>query len=40
MVKDINKIILSGDMVATDSYCAQILDAQDETFEKEISKMK
>ncbi len=36
VVKDINRIILSGDMVATDSYCAQILDEHDKTFEKEM----
>jgi len=33
VVKDVNKIILSGDMVATDAYCAKILDANDETFQ-------
>lgn len=32
VIKDVNKIILCGDMVATDAYCAQILDAHDETF--------
>jgi len=36
IVKDINKIILSGDMVATDSYCAQILDENDATFGQEM----
>jgi uncharacterized protein (DUF362 family) len=32
VIKDVNTIILCGDMVATDAYCAQILDAHDETF--------
>ena len=36
VVKDINKIILSGDMVATDSYCAKILAENDETFGQEM----
>ena len=36
VVKDINKLILCGDMVAADTYCAQILDDYDETFEKEM----
>jgi uncharacterized protein (DUF362 family) len=36
VVKDINKIIICGDIVATDAYCAQILDANDETFDKEM----
>jgi uncharacterized protein (DUF362 family) len=35
VIKDINKIIICGDIVATDAYCAQILDANDETFSKE-----
>jgi uncharacterized protein (DUF362 family) len=35
VIKDVNKIILCGDIVATDAYCAQILDANDETFSKE-----
>ncbi len=35
VVKDVNKIIISGDMVAADAYCAKILDAQDETFSAE-----
>ena len=36
VVKDINKIIISGDIVATDAYCAQILEANDNTFKKEM----
>ncbi len=36
VVKDINKIIISGDIVATDAYCAQILEANDGTFKKEM----
>ncbi len=32
VVKEVNKIIISADMVATDAYCAKILDAYDETF--------
>jgi len=35
VVKDVNKIIISGDMVATDTYCAKILDENDETFSAE-----
>jgi len=35
VVKDVNKIILSGDMVAADAYCAKILDANDDTFSAE-----
>ena len=33
-VIDVNKLILSGDMVATDAYCARLLDDYDETFDK------
>ena len=36
VVKDVNKIIISGDMVATDAYCSQILDAHDEGFNREM----
>ena len=36
VVKEVNKIIISGDMVATDAYCAQILDTHDETFSAEM----
>ena len=36
VIKDINKIIISGDMVATDAYCAQILDDNDEGFDREM----
>jgi uncharacterized protein (DUF362 family) len=36
VVKDINKIIISGDIVATDAYCAQVLEANDNTFKKEM----
>ncbi len=36
VVKDINKIIICGDIVATDAYCAQILDANDETFDRKM----
>ena len=35
VVKDVNKIIICGDMVATDTYCAQILDDNDKSFNKE-----
>ena len=35
-VIDVNKLILSGDMVATDTYCARLLDDHDETFDKEM----
>jgi uncharacterized protein (DUF362 family) len=35
ILKEINCMILSGDMVATDAYCATILEAHDETFAKE-----
>lgn len=38
VVKDVNKLVLSGDMVATDAYCTQILDEHDETFEKDMIK--
>jgi uncharacterized protein (DUF362 family) len=36
VVKAVDKLIISGDMVATDSYCAQILEAEDTTFKKEM----
>jgi uncharacterized protein (DUF362 family) len=36
VIKDVNKLILSGDMVATDTYCAQILDENDVSFKKEM----
>jgi len=35
VVKDVNKIIISADMVAADAYCAKILDAHDATFSAE-----
>ncbi len=35
VIKDINKIIISGDMVATDAYCAQILDDNDDGFDRQ-----
>ena len=34
VIKDTNRLIISGDMVATDSYCAGLLDEHDETFSK------
>ncbi len=30
-----NRLILSGDMVAVDSYCADLMQKYDETFQKE-----
>ena len=36
VIKDINKIIISGDMVATDAYCAQILEDNDKGFGREM----
>jgi uncharacterized protein (DUF362 family) len=36
IIKQVNRLILSGDMVATDAYCATILDDYDETFDKEM----
>jgi len=32
VVRGVNKIILSGDMVATDSYCARLMAKYDNTF--------
>ena len=32
IVRNVNKLILSGDMVAVDSYCARLLAQHDETF--------
>ncbi|UCH62070.1 MAG: DUF362 domain-containing protein [Fidelibacterota bacterium] len=32
VVKDLNRLIISGDIVATDSYCADLLDEHDDTF--------
>jgi uncharacterized protein (DUF362 family) len=36
VVMDANRLIISGDMVATDTYCAQLLADHDETFQKEM----
>jgi len=36
VVKVVDKLIISGDMVATDSYCADILEKEDSTFKKEM----
>ena len=33
--KDVDKIIISGDMVATDSYCAKLMEKYDPTFSSE-----
>jgi uncharacterized protein (DUF362 family) len=35
IIKEVNRLILSGDMVATDAYCATILDEHDEKFTRE-----
>jgi hypothetical protein len=32
---NVNRLIICGDMVATDAYCAQLLAKYDESFEKE-----
>ncbi|TKJ41151.1 hypothetical protein CEE37_05645 [candidate division LCP-89 bacterium B3_LCP] len=32
-VRDLNKIVICGDQVAADAYCAQLLDGIDETFD-------
>ncbi|UCD37260.1 MAG: hypothetical protein JSW54_10550, partial [Fidelibacterota bacterium] len=36
VIKEVNKLVISGDMTATDLYCAQLLDEQDGTFSKEL----
>jgi len=32
-IRDMNKIVICGDMVAADAYCAQLLEQYDETFD-------
>ena len=31
-IREVNKIVICGDMVATDAYCAQLMEENDETF--------
>ena len=37
IVRGVNKLILSGDMVAVDSYCARLLAQHDETFKLDMA---